>query len=392
MRKLREWILRFGGLFNKQHKDRELDEEIESHLQMHIEENVGLGMTPEEARLKAMIKLGGVESMKEAYRDQRGLPWFETSWADVRYGARQLRKNPGFTAVAVLTLAFGIGANTAIFSVVNSVLLRPLPYEEPGELVAAWEAPRPGERNSVSPGAFLDWREHAEVFDSLSVVDETEKNLTGKGDPEKGIAMSASGLDMLRLHPVLGRTFFPQEDQPGNNKVVVLTHGFWMRRFGGNPNVVGQTINLSDEGYTIIGVLRRRALLWEEAEFVIPVTLPPGDRNQRSANWLHVMGRLKKGITLEQAQAAMNALAAQLKPLYPPHKKDWGVTLVAMNEQLTGDIKPTLLVLMVAVSFVLLIACGNVASRFSQELPVDAKRWQSARHLGPVVGVSSGNC
>src|SRR2546428_13559998 len=139
MRKVREWVLRFGGLFNKQRKDRELDDEIESHLQMHIEHNLRLGMAPEEARRQAIIKLGGIESTKEAYRDQRGLPWLETLWQDIRYGARMLRKNPGFTAVAVLTLGLGIGANTAVFSVINAILLRALPFPEAERLALVWD-------------------------------------------------------------------------------------------------------------------------------------------------------------------------------------------------------------------------------------------------------------
>jgi len=191
---------------------------------------------------------------------------------DLRYASRQLLKNPRFTAVAVLTLALGIGANTAIFSIVDAVLLKPLPYDDPGQLVHVWEAPQLGKRNSVSPGAFLDWKEHAAIFDSLSLVDETEKNFTGDGEPEriKGLAVSACGLEMLRVRPLLGRTFIPEEDQVGKDKVIVLTHRLWTRRFGGTPGVVGQTVQLSDQTYTIIGVLPRRCLLWEEADFVVP--------------------------------------------------------------------------------------------------------------------------
>jgi hypothetical protein len=171
MRRLRELILRFGGLFNKQRKDRELEEEIESHMQMHIEDNLRLGMTPEEARRQAMIRLGGIESTKESYRDQRGLPILDTFFRDIRFGARQLRKNPGFAAVAVLTLALGIGGNTAIFSVVNAVLLKPLPYPQSDQIVGVWEEPSKGTRKPVSPGVFKDWKEHGRSFEALSVVE-----------------------------------------------------------------------------------------------------------------------------------------------------------------------------------------------------------------------------
>ena len=313
---------------------------------------------------------------------------------DLRFAIRQLLKNPGFTAVAVLTLALGIGANTAIFSIVDTILLKPLPYEDAGQLVQVWEAPQPGKRNSVSPGAFLDWKEHAAIFEGLWVVDETEKILIGKGEPERirGVGMSARGLEMLRVRPLLGRIFVPEEDQIGKDKVVVLTQGFWTRRFGGKPDVLGESMQLNDQSYTIIGVIPERSLLWKEAEFVIPFTLAPGEANQRSVNWLRVMGRLKRGVSVQEGQAAMNNLAAQLKPLYPAHKKNWGVTVVPLKEQITGNIRPTLLLLLGAVSFVLLIACGNVANLLiakasgrQKEMAIratlGATRWRVIRQL-----------
>src|SRR6266498_1306187 len=239
MRRLRELILRLGGLFNKQHKDRELDEEIESHLQLHIEDNLRLGMTSEEARRQAMIKLGGIESTKEAYRDQRGLPVLERLWQDIRYGARMLRKNPGFTIVAVLTLALGVGANTAIFSVVNAVLLRPLPYLEPNQLVQLCVV-RSGKPNTlIGSAAFVQVKAQSQSLARIAAYSGGDMTLTGAGSAERIVsaAVTADFFPLLGVQPALGRNFTPEEDTPNGPKSVILGHGLWQSRFGGDPAV-----------------------------------------------------------------------------------------------------------------------------------------------------------
>jgi predicted permease len=342
----------------------EIDEELRFHIEQRTAENIAAGLSSEEAAREARKRFGNFQTVREQCRERRGMRWIENFIQDVRFGARQLRKNPGFTTVAVLTLALGIGANTGIFSIVNGVLLKPLPYEQPGQLVQVWEAPEPGKRVTVSPGAFMDWREHNTVFESLSLEQDVAMNLTDDGEPESvsGLGMSASGLQILRSRPLLGRVFAPDEDQPGKDKVVVLTQEFWKRRFGSETNIVGRAIKLAGESYTVIGVLPQRFLPWDKAEFVVPTAIAPRDANERSADWLQVIGRLKPGVSVEQAQAAMNALAARLRPLYPASKKDWRVAVVPLHEQVTGDIKPTLLVLLGAVGFILLIACANVAN------------------------------
>jgi predicted permease len=283
---------------------------------------------------------------------------------DLKFALRQLLKNPSFTAVAVLTLALGIGASTAIFSVVNALLLKPLPYDQPGQLVQLFEAPRPGQQNSVSPGVFLDWREQSTAFEDFAAYNSVVLNFIGTDEPERlnGLRMSASGLHLLRARPLVGRIFTPDEDQAGKEKIVMLTHQLWQRRFGGNRDVVGRAVLLNDESYTVIGVLPAGFLPFEAQEFVIPFVFPPSWKNQRDNHQLRVIARLKPGVPIERANAELNAIAQRSKSLYPAWKQDWSVTLIPLEEQLVQEIKPALLVLFGAVGLVLLIACTNVAN------------------------------
>jgi putative ABC transport system permease protein len=286
------------------------------------------------------------------------------SLADVRLALRQLRKVPAFTAAAVLTLALGIGANTAMFSVVDAVLLRALPFDDPGQVVHVWEAPQPGQANSVSVGVFRDWARHTTAFESIAAIAPGELNLAGDGEPERisGLRMSPSGLSVLRARPVLGRTFAPDEDQPGKNSVIVLTHELWKRRFGGDPGVVGRSVRLNGEPYAVIGVLPPAFLPWEGVEFVVPIVFRPEALEQRDSHWLRVIGRLKPGVDLARAHQDLVLASLPYRPLYPKWKQDWGITVRPMHEQLTRDIRPMLLVLLGAVALVLLVACANVAN------------------------------
>ena len=362
MRRFRELILRFGGLFNKRPKDRELDDEIESHLQMHIDDNLCLGMTPEEARRQALIKLGGIESTKEACRDQRGLPVLETLSQDIRFGARMLRKNLGFTSVAVLTLALGIGANTAIFSVVNAVLLRPLPFKEPDQLFLV-EAK--GGFGVMAGGDFRDLTEHGSLFSNVAAYNTTTLNLSGESDPErvKGLRVSATFFPAFGVEPVRGRIFSPDEDKAGGEKVAIISHKLWRSRFARDEGTVGRSLRLDGQTYTIIGVTPASAEFPEKPDVFIPLALSSAKLNDYGDCFLKLIVRLKRGIAPAQGDAELLAIAKRFEAQYPDFRKTWSLALVSLHEFLVGkSVRTMMLVLLGAVGVVVLIACVNLAN------------------------------
>ena len=336
-----------------------MDEEIRFHIEMETEKNLGEGMSSEEARRRAVLAFGGVEGHREEMREGRRVPLLEDLWWDGRYAARSLRKSPGFSAVAILTLALGIGASTAMFTLVNSILLRPLDYPQPERLVALWERRPVGEeRNVVSPRNFFAWREQAGSFAGLAATWDWLQNLTGGGEAEQVRAKATTGsfFSVLGVGAQLGRTYREGEEEAA---VVVLGHHLWRRRFGGDPAVVGRTVAIDGRDRTVVGVMPAdfpsvgtRADLW------VPVRLSP----EAGGRTLQVVGRLHPGTTLEEARREMSAIGRRLAERYPASNAGWGVTLVPMHEQVTGDVRPALLVLLGAVGLLLLIACANVAN------------------------------
>ena len=358
MRKLRAWCMRIIGMWGRQRRERELAEELESHLQFHIEDNLRAGMPAAEARRQAVIKLGGVEQAKELYRQRRGLPWVESLLQDVRYAVRTLRKNPGFTAVAVITLALGIGANTAIFSVIDAVLLRPLPYAEPQRLVTM--------RQNDSLLNITDIRKEAQSFSQGGGVNIEPMDYTGGVEPVQVHAayVDAGLFQVLGVAPKLGRSLSGEEDRLGGPRVAVISYHFWLQHLGGDPQVLGKTIPLSGKSYTVIGVMARNFALPESNAdvFVSLWVAYPEAAAARGVHFMRSYWRLKPGVTLGQAQAELAAIDRRLGQRYPAEERDRHSRLVPLQEWLTGDVRAALLVLFGAVGLVLLIGCANFAS------------------------------
>jgi predicted permease len=292
-------------------------------------------------------------------------------WQDVRYGLRTLGKNPGFAAISILTLALGIGANTALFSIVNGVLLNPMPYEQPDRLVALYSRTAEFTHSSISYPNFLDWREGNKTFTALAAFRPDNLNLTGMGDAErlKAEMISATFFPILGVKPIAGRLFTEQEDQVGAAPVALISEGLWKRKFGASPDTVGKSITLNGKLYTVVGVIPasfhyQSGNFHSNCEVYVPIGQwnDPLFRDRRVSMGMDAVGRLKPGVTLERAKADMSGVSSHLAETYPDINKDSGVSIFALKDDVVGDIRPFLLVLLAAVGFVLLIACANVAN------------------------------
>src|SRR6266480_4906943 len=364
-------------------REAEIVEELSQHLEQEYERAVSGGASEELARQQVLEQLNASELLGRELKHIEGrvsqkpvVPGAQSKTnlfgdlaQDIRYALRVLAKNPAFTIIAVIALALGIGANSAIFSVINAVLLRPLPFKHPEQLVMVWEnAAHLGfPRNTPSPANFLDWQKQAQSFTGMAAMTERSFNLTGTGEPERldGRRVSGNLFDLLGAPPLLGRAFVPVDDKPGSH-VVLLSYSLWQRRFGSDPNVIGRAVTLNGESYTVVGVMpplvqlpgyeNRNDQLW------VPIALTNEEITERGTHFLDVIGRIKSGITLKQAQAEMETIAARLAKEYPKYNTRIGATLTPLHEEIVGDIKPALLVLLGAVGFVLLIACANVAN------------------------------
>src|SRR5262245_57375677 len=369
--RLKHWLytapLRLRSLFRRRQVEQELDEEFRYHIERQIEELISKGMTEEEAHYAALRAMGGVERRKEECRDMRRVGLIEDLMQDVRYSLRTLRKTPGFTAVAALTLALGIGANTAIFSVVNAVLLRSLPYRYPDRLVML-RYNYPDEIKGFDPPAvykvadFMEWREQAKAFEQIAAYQPYTADLTGNGEPERlaSAYVSANLFGALGIAPALGRAFTQAEETVCGAPVVILSDSLWRRRYGGDPHVIGQALRVGGQSRTVVGIMPYGFRFPGESDLWLPLELQRICRKEFSIQ--NVIARLKPGVTAEAARADLSGILERKRHTSPREYPDKQVMVFGLSEWLVGNVRLALLILFGAVAFVLLIACANVAN------------------------------
>jgi macrolide transport system ATP-binding/permease protein len=365
MKRTRAWLLRLAGLWRGERRDRDVDAEIEAHLQLHMDDNLRAGMTLAQARREAILKLGGIESVRQVCRERNSVPFIENLQRDTRFALRQLRKNPGFTCTAVFVLALGMCASIAIFAFVDASLLKPLPYRNSARLVGVFEAVPMFPWNNLSYPDYLDWKKRNTVFSSFDIYSNAGYSVMAASglEPAHGTRVSDGFFRTLGVAPILGRDFRPGEDLPSAARTVMLSYGAWKKRFGGKKDVLGKPLALSGNPYIVIGVL--------PADFYFAPTAPTEFWTafhaesecdlRRSCHSIYGIARLKDGVTAAAALANVKSIAKQLEKQYPENKGQ-GAAVVALSEVMIGHIRPILLVLLSGSALLLLIAGVNVAS------------------------------
>lgn len=361
---MRRFLQRLLALVRRRRLDAELEGEVRAHLELAERDAIERGLSPAAARIEALRQFGGVLRIEEEHRDVRSVNWIENILRDLRLGTAALRRDPAFAAVAIGVLALGIGANAAMFSLLDAVLFRPPPFPQPERIVKIYEAPSRTGRNSVNTLDFLDWKRLSGALEAFAAESGISVTLTGQGEPERlsGKRVSADYFRVFAAGAQLGRVFLSNEDQPGAEPVLVLSNAAWRTRFGADPAILNRKLILDGEPHRVVGVLpagpfdRIRAVFWK------PLIFTPAQRT-RDFHWLLLTARLRPGVTIEQARQELAAIDERLKPLSPYWKRDWGVAVLPFAETLVGDgLRQSIQAAFGAVLLVLLIACANIAN------------------------------
>jgi putative ABC transport system permease protein len=356
--------------FRRKDWEREMNEELRDHFERQVAANIAAGMSPEEARRQAALQLGALEGVKEDCREQRGGFWLETLWADLHYGLRMMLRTPGFTLIAVLTLALGIGANTAIFSVVYAALLKPLPYPNPDQLILLTVTNRDGDETGLSYPSFEDIHTGNHVLSEMAANQAHDLTLTGRGEPflVNTAVVTPETFSILAIHPLAGRTLLAEDGKQGAAAVVVLSEKFWRSRLGADPSILGSSLNLDKRAFTVVGIMPagfRSLAIPRNQEIWIPLVDDPlfgSWLTRRAGHWVNVLGRLKPGVTLAQAKAELDTINESLVKEFPAENAGWNIRIAPLHAAIVSDIRPALIILWAAVGLVLLIACANVAN------------------------------